>query len=152
MNKIQCSFNSAYHGLIHFWENMIQACQEHLSLIVGLTKPPHDTSKMIYSLYSSIINYKVVHKSTLSEIICNLTMMRKMMRYFLPIANIDKIDLHMANIKKPLIHSKIYFIYLVYLYFVLHFYQGQFNIWKHMKYMKKTAVGLLITLNRSVMT
>ena len=64
IDKIQRSINSAYHGLIHLLEIIIQACQKHQALAAGLTNPPPETSTMLNSLLSSIINYEDVHKPT----------------------------------------------------------------------------------------
>ena len=67
IDKIQCIVNSAYHGPIHLQENIIQACRGHPTLPAGLTNPPPETSDMVNSLCSLIINYKAVHKPSSIE-------------------------------------------------------------------------------------
>ena len=67
IDKIQHSVNSAYHGPIYLRENIIQACQGHLALAAGLTNLSPETSDMVNSLCSSIINYEAVHKPSSSE-------------------------------------------------------------------------------------
>lgn len=74
------------------------------------------------------------------------------MRYFLPIANIDKIDLCVVNIEKHFIRPKVYLIYLVNLHFIFHLGQRYFNKFKNVLYVEKPAVGQQITFNRSKMT
>ena len=67
IDKIQHSINSAYHGLIYLRENIIWAYQEYPALAAGLTKPLPTTSDMVNSLWSSIINYKTVHKPSFTK-------------------------------------------------------------------------------------
>ena len=61
-----------------------------------------------------------------------------MIRYFLPTNNIDKIDLCVAGIE-------VHFHYLA-----PHIDQKHFNAWKSILYVEKSAVGQVITLNKSV--
>lgn len=83
---------------------------------------------------------------------CNLTIIKKMMRCFSPIANIDKIDLYVVDIKIYLIRPKMHLIHLVHLYLIFSLSQRQFNVPKSVLYMRKLAVSLLIIVNKSVMT
>lgn len=78
--------------------------------------------------------------------------MKKMMKYSLPIAKIDKIDLPIDDIEEHFLYSGIYYIYLVHPHFLLHLSQKYFKIPKSVLYMKKLAIGILITFNKSVMT
>lgn len=59
------------------------------------------------------------------------------MRFFLPIGNINKIELYMVDIK-------------VHIYSHLVFYFGNFNILKSVLCIKQLAIGQLIILNKSV--
>lgn len=76
--------------------------------------------------------------------------MKKIIRYFLSIININKIDIYVVSIKKHFIYLKIYFIYLIYPYFIFIFSQKYFNILRNILYIKKLTVNLLITINKSV--
>ena len=67
IDKIQRSVNSAYRGPIHLRDNIIRACRGHPALAAGLTNPPSETSDMVNSLCSSIINYEAVHKPSSIE-------------------------------------------------------------------------------------
>lgn len=65
---------------------------------------------------------------------------KRMMRYFLPTNNINKINLYVAGIK-------------VYLYHLApHIGQKHFNILKSILYMEKSAIGQLIIFNKIVMS
>ena len=81
---------------------------------------------------------------------CNLMITRKMISCFLPIANIDKINLCVVGIEEHLIHPRIYLSYFIHLYFIVYLGQKHFNISKSVLYIKKLAVGLLIIPNRSI--
>lgn len=67
IDKIQHNVKSAYHEPIHLRKNIIQACQGYLILAAGLINPLPKTSDMVNFLYSSIINYEKVHKSSFIE-------------------------------------------------------------------------------------
>ncbi len=67
IDKIQPSVNPAYHGRLHLQENIIWARRGHPALTAGLTNPSLKTLDMVNSLYSLIVNYKVVHKPTSKE-------------------------------------------------------------------------------------
>ncbi len=67
LNIIQRGVNPAYHGTVHLRENIIRACRGHPALTAGLTNPPSDTSGLVNSLYTSIINYEAVHKPSSME-------------------------------------------------------------------------------------
>lgn len=58
----------------------------------------------------------------------NLTIIKKMIRCFSPITNINKMDLYIVDIEIDLIYSEIYFIHLVDLYFIPYLSQKHFNI------------------------
>lgn len=77
---------------------------------------------------------------------------RKIIKYFLLIANINKIDLCVIGIKNHFICLGIYLIYLIHYYLVFSFGQKHFNIPKRILYMKKLTLDLLIILNKIVMT
>lgn len=62
-------------------------------------------------------------------------------RYFLPIAGINGINLYIASIKE-------YFLY----YLVLYIAPKNFNALKNVLCIKKSAVSQIITFNNSVMT
>lgn len=53
-----------------------------------------------------------------------------MINYFLLIVNIEKIDLHIIDIKKHFIYLGLYFIYFIYLYFIVYLSYKYFNILK----------------------
>ena len=57
-----------YHGIVHLRENIIRACRDHLAFTSGFTNPVSDTSGLVNSLYTSIINYGAVHKPSSAEI------------------------------------------------------------------------------------
>lgn len=67
INKFQRSVNSVCHWLIHLHENIIQACQGHPTPTAGLTNLSIQISDIVNSLYSLIINYKAMHKSSFIE-------------------------------------------------------------------------------------
>ena len=77
---------------------------------------------------------------------------RKIIKYFLLIVNIKKIDLCVISIEKYFLRPKVHFKYLVYLYLVLYLGQKHFNILKGVLYAKKLAIDLLIITNWSIMT
>lgn len=52
----------AYHGSIQLQENIIYICEGYSAHVAGWTNASHETGNIINSLYSSIINYKVVQK------------------------------------------------------------------------------------------
>lgn len=66
-------------------------------------------------------------------------MIKKIIRCFLPVSNINKIGLYMANIK----------IYLYYLIFYIE--QKYFNVPKSARCIKKLVVSQVIILNKNVM-
>lgn len=107
---------------------------------------------MVNLLCSSNINYKVIYKSTFTENYMQSNNNKKLIKYFLPIVNINKIDIYVIGIKKHFICPKVYFIYLIQSHFIPHLGQRYFNILKIILYIKKWAISLLIILNRSVMT
>lgn len=78
--------------------------------------------------------------------------MKKMIRCFSLIANIDEMDLCVVDIKMHLICLKMHLIYLIYLHTVPYLSDGHFNIPKSILYMGKLAVDLLIIANKSMMT
>lgn len=83
----------------------------------------------------------------------NLIIIRKsIIRCFLRIVNIDKIDLCVICINKYLIYPNMYFIYLIYFDFVFHFGQRRLNILKSVLSIKNLTIGLLIIYNKSVIT
>lgn len=65
---------------------------------------------------------------------------RMIMRYFLSIGNIDKIDLCVASIEVHFHHLALYIG------------QKYFNILKSVLRIEKSAIGQVITLNKSVMS
>lgn len=67
INKIQCIMNLDYNSPIYLWENIIQAYWWQEILAADLTNPLLNTSIMINLLYSSIINYKTVHKPNFTQ-------------------------------------------------------------------------------------
>lgn len=83
---------------------------------------------------------------------CNLTTIKKIIRFSSPIANINKIDLYVIDIKIHSIRSKMHLIYIVYLHLVFYLSKRHFNALRNILYMRKLAVSLLITANKSVMT
>lgn len=67
--------------------------------------------------------------------------MKKMMKFFLPNASINGIDLCMAGIVVQIHH-----------YLVFHIGQGHLNASRSVLYVEKSAVGQLIILNKSIIT
>ena len=67
LNNLQQVVDPMYCGTIHLCKNIIRACRGHPALTVGLTNPFLDTLGLVNSLYSSIINYKAMHKSSSTE-------------------------------------------------------------------------------------
>lgn len=67
LNTIHQSVDPAYHGTIHLCKNIIQACRGYSAVISGLTHPLLDTSGLLNSFYTLIINYKAVQKSNFKE-------------------------------------------------------------------------------------
>lgn len=78
--------------------------------------------------------------------------MNKMIRWFLAITNINKINLCVIGIEKHFIRSEIYLINLIYLHFIFNLSKRHFNIPGNVFYIKKLAISLFITLNKSMMT
>ena len=62
LDTIQKGVDLAYYGTVHLRENIIRACRGHSALAAVLTNPPGDTSGLVNNLYTSIVNYKAVHK------------------------------------------------------------------------------------------
>lgn len=62
--------------------------------------------------YISLLLIKIIYK---------LTILRKMIRYFLSVDNINGIELYRIDIEMHPIYLKIHFIYHVYIYLILHF-------------------------------
>lgn len=62
IDKIQRNINTAFNDSIHLWGNIIRAYRRHPALAAIQTNPTNDTSDMVNSLCSSIINYEVVNK------------------------------------------------------------------------------------------
>lgn len=83
---------------------------------------------------------------------CNLMTMRKIIRCFLFIANIDKINIYKVGIEENFIYLGVYFTHLVHFYFIFYLRQRYFNIPKSVLYMKNLAISPLITLNKNVIT
>lgn len=81
---------------------------------------------------------------------CNLIIIKKIIKQFLSNANIKKRDLYMIGIKDHFICYKVYFIYLIYPDYIFYFGKKYFNILNSALYMKKLVVSLQITLNKSI--
>lgn len=60
----QRGLDPAYYGPVHLRENIIRACRGHPALASGLVNPPSDVSGLVNNLYTSIVNYEAVHKSS----------------------------------------------------------------------------------------
>lgn len=75
-----------------------------------------------------------------------------MMRYSLPIANIDKIDLCIIGIKEYFICFEIHFTYLVHPHFVFYLGQKYFNKLKNVLCIEKPVIDQQIIPNKSKMT
>ena len=67
MNTVQRGLDSAYHGTTHLRENIVRACRGHPALTNGLNNPSMDTSGLVNNLYTSIINYEAIHKTTAQQ-------------------------------------------------------------------------------------
>lgn len=62
-----------------------------------------------------------------------------MIKHFLSIANIDKIDLYMAGIEVQIYH-----------YLVSHISKRHLNVLRNILYIQKSAIGQLVILNKSI--
>jgi hypothetical protein len=62
MNTIQRDLNSAYHDSIRLRKNIIRICRNHSILIYELINSSTNTSSLMNTLQSSIINYEVIRK------------------------------------------------------------------------------------------
>lgn len=82
----------------------------------------------------------------------NLMTTKKIMSYFLPIINIDKIDLCVVSIKEYFIYPGVHLSYFVYLYFIFHLGQRYFNRPRGILNVKRLAIDLPIILYKSMMT